>query len=534
MYRLFPASKDTYITSKYIQGKRSSVDANVGQAGTIDLYSLFDETTVPGVSSSIREVSRGLIKFDLTKLQALVPSGSTQPYIDITHPSFRCFVQLKDIYGGQTTPSNFSLTLFPMAKKWCEGPGMDVISYQDKGVSNFLSASETIAWAFEGAEAGGVLGAPPNTLDFYSSGDIGNGVISLGRSQSFPRGDEDLFIEVTDLVSASLSFILPDHGYRLSYSDAEEQSDATYFVKRFGTRHTNDKTLHPKMVMKYDDSIIDSSGMPQFNISQSFFLYNRPTLTDELTNLTSGSVVISGSNSLVFELHASKSVSYMTSSWSVSHSASINHLTKSMSYYSQSFPGSQHGNMVGVYSSSFYLDSSVGSPLHDWLSGSEQQKFIGVWKNTDGTQTYGTNWFTFKYPNSSLTNNVSNLANLVVNITNLKNAYLKDETEATRLRVYMQDYNTEQVATKVPVKATPVILTNTKWSIREAFTNKVIIPFGDSTDTATKMSTDAEGMYFDIFMSDFDVEQIYQIDLLLSDNVLVRNDGFRFKVVSYL
>ncbi len=117
MYRILPADKDAYITNKIIHSSRPSLsrstDANVGQAGTIDLFKLYNETPVPVGTSGI-EISRALLHFDLDRIRSLTGS-----LINISDSSFKCYVSLKDVYGGQTVPSNFSLSLYPLAKKLC-------------------------------------------------------------------------------------------------------------------------------------------------------------------------------------------------------------------------------------------------------------------------------------------------------------------------------------------------------------------------------------------------------------------------------
>ena len=43
MYRILKAKKDTYVTNRIINNKFRATDANVGQAGTLDLFKLYDE-----------------------------------------------------------------------------------------------------------------------------------------------------------------------------------------------------------------------------------------------------------------------------------------------------------------------------------------------------------------------------------------------------------------------------------------------------------------------------------------------------------
>ena len=51
--------------------------------------------------------------------------------LDIASPTFKCYLKLHDVYGGQTTPSNFKLAVFPLSKSFDEGIGRDIIRFSD-------------------------------------------------------------------------------------------------------------------------------------------------------------------------------------------------------------------------------------------------------------------------------------------------------------------------------------------------------------------------------------------------------------------
>ena len=51
MYRILSASRDTYITNKIINGEFRAVDSNVGEAGTLDLFKLYDESFLTGTTN---------------------------------------------------------------------------------------------------------------------------------------------------------------------------------------------------------------------------------------------------------------------------------------------------------------------------------------------------------------------------------------------------------------------------------------------------------------------------------------------------
>ena len=179
MYRILTASKDTYITNKIINNSFRATDSNVGQAGTLDLFKLYAESSTGSDTTPI-ELSRILIKFNLAPLRALTSSN-----LDISHSSFKCTLKLTDVYGGQTTPSNFKMILFPVSKSFDEGIGRDVVSFADIGESNFITASSGSSWAATGANHQGFIDS--DNADIISSGSLGDGTVNLFKTQSFEK-----------------------------------------------------------------------------------------------------------------------------------------------------------------------------------------------------------------------------------------------------------------------------------------------------------------------------------------------------------
>jgi len=526
MYRLLTASKDTYITDKFVAGERA-LNANVGQAGTLDLFKLYNETFISATASlsGVFEKSRVLLQFDMAPLAALTASK-----VNLSDPSFKCYLQLKDVYGGQTTPSNFTLRLAPISRSWSEGRGYDVISFRDLDACNFstssISSGVVETWTSQGASTSGSLGDP--TLDIITSGNLGSGLVDLTVSQFFTRGDENLFVDVTTLASATLAGLIPNHGWRLSFSDGEELDSTTRFVKRFGSRHTTNKELHPKLIVKYNDSIQDDSGDLEFNSAQQLFFYN--TVNGSRTNFVSGSSTVTGSNCAVLHLIASKSISHMTNSWSVSHSASINHMTRSLYVITQSFDVSQfvlNGlSQTGIYTSSVDINLVTNVTVSNFLTGALSQQFRFEVLSSDLSYQFARGLYTFRKP-LAISSNVAN-RNWLANITNLKQTYVNSET--ARLRIFVQDYDADQQPYRTMTASRSVILTNLKWRVLKAFSRDVVIPFDSE---ATLCSTDADGMYFDFYMSDLDPNEVYEFELMITENEQdyhISNAGFRFKV----
>lgn len=523
MYRLLPVLKDNYITNKIISGQRAE-SANVGQAGTLDLFKLYDETFLSGTANPV-ELSRILIQFDYSALQELTAS-----VLDITTGSFQALVNLKDIYGGQTVPSNFTLQLLPLSKSFDEGRGHDVVAFRDIDSANWLTASLSplVTWSQAGAGATGSLG---QDIDAIISGTLGTTAsVGFGVVQTFARGDEDLLMDVTQLVSASLAGLLPNKGFRISFVASEEADTTTRFVKRFGANNAFNKTLHPKLIIKYSGDIIaDPGSKPLFDTAQNLYVYN--SVNGVYQNFFSGSTALTGSDVLNLQLISSKSVKTSTTQWSPSHSASITFLTSSTVYISRSFTGGQikFGNLpqTGIYSASVNLSLISDTALRDFVDGRNEVEFEARWRTVDTTVLLAKNYLTFQ----KIQGNFSNITNknLIINMTNLQDSYNK--SEVARLRVFATDIDQDVPAFKIPTVLKSVTIPDMRWQLRNAYTRDIIIPF----DSSTRMSTDQDGMYFDFFFNDLDVNQVYEFEFLIRNNIgrdnTVTNQGFRFKVV---
>lgn len=525
MFRILTASQDTYITNKIVAGTRS-LDANVGQAATIDLFKLYGETRYSG-SQDHTELSRGLIKFDYSALHELTssvlnPSGS----------QFKVYLQMKNVYGGQTVPSNYTLQVHPLARDWDEGRGNDVIYFSDIDSCNWITSSvnpSTVQWTVSGAAGTGSIG---DTCDYFISGNLGSGLQSLAVTQAFPRGDEDLFMDVSHLVSASIWGGLPNHGFRLSFIDDQEQDQTTRFVKRFGGRNANNPQLRPRMVVKYDgDVVLDDNNLAIFDEPNRFYVYNTPRGIFE--NFKSGSSIITGSDCLKLELVASKSDIISMTSWSQSHSQSITFYTSSMSYFSASFTGSQVSFGGLKQTGSYYADVTMATfstaALDAFVSGAGyEQKFLMLWKSIDNTYLYASGGYV-NFQKFSASPTSFDQRNYVVNITNLEQFY--NQGESTRLRVFIQDWEQDYSTQRLPKPATSRTFRNMYWRLIDPFTKEVIIPFDD---IGTKLSSDGGGMFFDFWFSDVSPSRVYEFEFHIHENGksdYFLEQGFRFKVI---
>ena len=512
MYRILTASKDNYITNKIIKSTFRAEDANVGKASTLDLFKLYGETFLSGTENAT-EISRILVKFNLDPIRKMTGS-----FLDIDSDSFKVNLKLSDVYGGQTTPSNFKIIVFPLSKSFDEGIGRDVINFSHIDSSNFVTASVSNGsvdpWFNLGANKQGFLGS--DDIDIISSGTLSGSSdtenINLFVEQTFSSGEEDLVIDITRIISGTLAGLIPDCGFRVSYSGTMETDKKTLFVKRFSSLQSDNYTKKPSLVVKYNDTIQDFHGSFFFETTSSLFLNN--SLNGSFRNLISGAAgsQVKGTDCIYLRL--------------LSGSASKG------TFFTKTMTGSQHKSgknfVSGVYSASFAISEFENSNLFHHVKKANSASFTTVWFPQDESFGFYTGSLTInRSARSAFTNESSRI---LVKITNLKSVYSKNAK--SRFRVFAEDIDRPVVFSRLPLERKSEIFTKMYYRVRDVLSNDILIPF-EKESNATLCSTDSEGMYFDLYMDSLSPGRVYTVDFEITENGVTQmfeGDSAKFRV----
>lgn len=463
--------------------------ANVGAAGSLDLYKLYGKTLSGSIPNT--ELSRLLVHYDLSSLRTLVAQGKLDP----SNSSFAATLKLFDVYGGQPTPNNFNVSVFPLSRSFDEGLGRDVVYMADKDACNFLSGSRAQGqWLTAGCEmAGGI----PGTCDYITSSVFVSSGASLGSTQFFRTGEENLEIDVTLAISATLANIIPDEGFRISLENSLEVDQRSYFVKRFASRTAFNETKHPALIIRYDDSIQDDSQALTFDSQNTLFFYNYDR--QEPKNLVSGSSMtpITGSNSLNLKLETEISGGV----------------------YTLTFPASQHNNGTfpsqGVYSSSFVIPST-DAVFAQKLAVSGSVRVRQIWSSLDDKVTYQSGSFLFVRPGASGGSSGVN-QRFTVSAHNLQGEYKNDQI--ANVRIHLFDIESPIIkASRLPVEMPGAVFRDVHYQIRCVDDDLVVIPF-DQLKNSTRLSSDSRGMFFSLDMSNLTRGRTYTIDVMLASSM---------------
>ena len=501
MYIIATSSADSYITNKIVDGSRVE-DANVGRAGTLDLFKLYGET-MSGSSSDHIELSRILIKFDMTRLMSLASSS-----LDINSSTFKAKLRLQSIESNLPNPRNFTVSVFPLAKSFNEGDGRDVSAFSDIDTCNYLNSSDGVYWAISGAYSSGAVG--DTGIDYYSSGNLqdGFGLRSLESKQLFVEGNEDLFVDVSSVVSATLAGIIPNYGFVLSFTSSQENDHVTRFVKRFASRHVTHENLRPRLEVHSNNSIFDAHAYSYFDSSGSLFLRN--FVGPSQANLLSASSEVSGDNCLKITL--------TTGSYS------------KVILASQQSIGSNR--VTGSYVGSFYLSAQDQSAvsgtvtLADHVQASGSIIFSEKWTSNDGSVVFHSTFLTCSIPTRTAFDAVPR--QLRVRATNSKSKYQNNESH--RVRVFAYDSNYEPSSSRVP-KPTRSESPEIYFRLKDT-DGRVYIPF-ERQNGGTRLSADIDGLFFDFYTDGLPSGRLFTMDYLIVDRgseYIIEDRNVRFTV----
>lgn len=517
MFYILTASSDTYITNKILNNKFRATDANMGRAGTLDLFRLYDESIFTSngniVTSSVEELSRLFVKFDYSNIAKLTSSS-----LDINSDTFKATLRLSEVQSGTPVPANFSVVVYPLAVKFDEGIGMNITQFSDIDSANFMTSSiasgTPVLWNTSGSGKDGYLG--DSNVDYFTSGSIGGSVIDFGASKYFEDGPGDLEVDVTKLVSSSLANNLENYGFRLSFSGSNETDTKTRFVKRFASRHAKNKLIVPRILLTWDDSIQDRHLDLQFNVSSSLFLKHFES--GQPKNLVSGSSLtqLTGEDCLNLRF--------------VSGSGTVEETTFNVNV-SQHTGSTDGQGMTGIYSGTFNLDEFNTAFFGKTPKYIDELELKEIWSSNDKTVSF----YSGSIKINKTSKSISGFSNrdVIVSVVNSRNSY-KQGSEAV-FRLFVEDLNatSKEKPYKLPRKRKSIVFDTAHYSLIDKETGTVIVPF-DKTTNSTRISTDADGMYISFKTSGLTRGRIYTLHILINDRGierLMKLDDVSFTVV---
>lgn len=513
------SSQDTYITNKIVSDNRME-NSNVGKASTLDLFKIYNETTYRS-SGSQDEISRILIKFDYSRIKKKVLKE-----LDVSDPSFSAKIKLFDITAGNVTPSNFTVIAAPLSQSFIEGHGKDLAAFSDIAASNFITASfisnTPKVWFASGANKIGDSGA--NNIDYFDRLVLSSrlGKMMTTGVQYFETGKEDLSIDVTKVVSASLTDQMKNHGFRISFSGSDESGNKTRFVKRFASRHVSNPHLRPRLEISFDDSTVDNHENFIFDYSGSIRLENN--INGSLTNFVSGaaSSQVQGASCMKLKLKAGMFSKIIDVSQPKEGSGTSLEKTFQSGIYTASFA-------VSSFDKSSYSRKKGEITLEEKINKTGELRFDAFWQSNDGNIAFHTGSLTVKKAKGASGKSESKID---VTSVNMSSKYRKNDL--TCIRLFVVDNSVDYFeANKEMVNLKSLMPDKLFYRAVDANTGREVFDFGEH-DNSTKASVDKNGPFFNFDLSILPVGRSYYFEYLVvngKEKFIVEDRKKRFTVI---
>ena len=469
----YKAIADNTIANGYQEnlGTRAT-GSNMGLADVSEVYSIYGRE-----SSTSSELSRIISSFDVSSISGDRTAG-TIPATD----KVKFYLRLYNAETSKTVPKDFKLVVEAVSRAWTEGDGLDLENYKDLGVSNWINASDGVAWT----TAGGDYHATPTF------------------EQTFETGLEDLEIDITTLVEEWITGAggggKTNYGVGVRLTSSIESATTSYYTKRFFARGTQYFFKKPVIEARWNSSLQDDRGdfymssslAPAADNLNTLYLYNY--IRGRLTNIPAV-----GTGEIYVDLYETLGGDALT----------------------QTIDTPATGGYVstGIYSCSVCLTGTYSSLRDVWHTGGVQY-FTG----TISTQTVAATAV-------STGNN-----RYITKIKNLKNKYFSEEE--ARFNVYVRSKNwSPTIYTVASSEIENTIIPSASFRVYRVLDGYNAIPHGTGSDLQTILSYDVSGNYFNLDMSLLEPGYEYGIKLAFYDSQrqswLEQDQKFLFRVEDY-
>lgn len=475
----FYATKDTTITNAYKEDlKTRATDANMGLSDSLEAFFIYGQNPDPDATDAQkREESRILV---YPNMQAIWDYYGTFP------TDVKFVLRLFNAPHPFTLPKNFTLNAYLIDLEWTEGHGLDMESYKDLDAANWVER-----------KPGGTNWAFPGGLDEFPT---------LIGSKLFDTGEEDFELDITSWVQTNWDGAEPADSFLIVISPTESAGSINLYTKKFFSRSSEFFFKRPIIEARSANAIGDDRGkfykaspaLSAGDNEQKLYFYNSVNGVRKPLNIPGGS-------SLIVRL-------YKDSTYATPFSPDL-------------VVTAQTSTDSGIYSATVTLpESTTETKVYDrWSISADGNAETNKLK--EGSIKVLTRDF----------DTDSGELDYVVDITNMKSSYSREETAKFRVYTRVKDWN-PTIYTVASKELENNIVEKIYYKIVRAVDDETVIDYGIGTtllnNDHTLASYDALGSYFDFDMSLLESGYMYEIKLMFSVNgeLLEQPETFKFRV----
>lgn len=228
--------KSLFDASVYLQ----QPDQNAGRDEILEVGKLY--------YGDIKDIYRALVKFDTTNISASVASGQ------ITG-SWKAYLNLYAA-NSEEIPLQYTIYANAVSQSWTMGTGTKFDNISTDGVS-WKYRDGVNKWQ-DNTTGGSAVFTPGTTGSANAEG--GTWYTGSEASQSYDYEPDDVRMDVTGIVKLWISGSLPNNGFIVRHSLANEENTQDYGSLKFYSKET--KTIYePKLEIVWDESTFSTGSM---------------------------------------------------------------------------------------------------------------------------------------------------------------------------------------------------------------------------------------------------------------------------------
>lgn len=228
---------------------------NTGLDSVLDLSKTFYGT------ASVAN-NRALLKFNLTTVSQSVGSGAIS--------NAKYFLNLYTV-DAQEIPSSYKIEVYPVSQSWEPGIG----KYNQKPITTY-----GVSWNNRSSTS---VGSTKWTTSSFAANTTGSYTLNPGGatwytnyvcSQSYDFSTTDIRVDVTSIVEDWLDGTIPNNGFVIKKSFADESSTDSYTSLKYFSSDTH-TIYQPSLEIAWDNAVYTTGSLTQPSSQKEFTVFIR-------------------------------------------------------------------------------------------------------------------------------------------------------------------------------------------------------------------------------------------------------------------
>ena len=200
---------------------------------------------------NIKDVSRALLKFDITNFSSSLSDGSVE---------FEEATLIMRETESEEVPLEFDINIHPISESWEMGNGTRFDDISTSGVTwNYREGDSSLRWVSV-IDSGLPVFVGTSTGSFAGRGGVWYS--DLSATQNFSYKTNDINVDITSIMNSWLSGSIDNQGIIVKHLNSVEEDTNDYGILRFFSKETN--TIHqPKVRIGWDDTSFTTGSLTE-------------------------------------------------------------------------------------------------------------------------------------------------------------------------------------------------------------------------------------------------------------------------------